>query len=71
MNRHFYVLKAGVLVLAIAAAGLTTGFQMDKLSSRFDSVHYSASVYAGVATHKLTHAASHFIGEAIDRLSGR
>ena len=71
MNRQFYFLKAGVLVVAIIAAGLTTGFQMDRLSSRIDSVHYSASIYADCATHRATHALSHAVGTAMDWLRGR
>jgi hypothetical protein len=71
MDRQFYFLKAGVLVIAIVAAGVTTGFQMDRLSSNLDSVHYSASIYADAATHRATHAFSHAVGELIDRLHGR
>jgi hypothetical protein len=71
MDRQFYFLKAGVLVLAIVAAGVTTGFQMDKLSSNFDSVHYSASIYADAATHRATHAFSHAVGTLFDHLRGR
>jgi hypothetical protein len=71
MDRHFYLLKAGVLTLAIAAAGLTTGFQMDKLSANFDSVHYSASIYADMQTHRMTHAFTHAVGTLMDKLRGR
>jgi hypothetical protein len=71
MDRQFYLLKAGVLVLAIVAAGVTTGFQMDKLSSNFDSVHYSATVYADVQAHKITHAISHAMGDLIGHRRGR
>jgi hypothetical protein len=71
MNRQFYLLKAGVLVLAIVAAGVTTGFQVDKLASNFDSVHYSASIYADAATHRATHALSHTAGQLVDWLRGR
>lgn len=71
MDRQFYLLKAGVLVLGIVAAGLTTGFQMDKLSANFDSVHYSASVYADVQTHRVTHAVSRAFATMMDRLRGR
>ena len=71
MDRQFYFLKAGVLVLAVIAAGVTTGFQMDKLSSNFDSVHYAATASADVQTHRATHAFSHAVGEAMDWLRGR
>jgi hypothetical protein len=71
MDRRFYLLKAGVLVLGIVAAGLTTGFQMDKLSANLDSVHYSASIYANEQTHRLSHAVSHAFSTVIDRLRGR
>jgi hypothetical protein len=71
MDRRFYLLKAGVLTLAIAAAGLTTGFQMDKLSANFDSVHYSASIYADAQTHRVTHAFTHAVGTLMDKLRGR
>ncbi|GEM_PF-2101226 len=71
MNRQFYFLKASVLVLAVVAAGVTTGFQMDKLASNFDSVHYSATVYADAATHRATHALSHAMGTLFDHLRGR
>jgi hypothetical protein len=71
MDRQFYFLKAGVLALAIIAAGVTTGFQMDKLSANFDSVHYSATVYADAQTHRITHAFSHAVGTLMDRIRGR
>jgi hypothetical protein len=71
MDRRFYVLKAGVLVLGLIAAGLSTGFQVDKLAANFDSVHYSASVYADVQTHRVTHAFAHAIGTLVDKLRGR
>jgi hypothetical protein len=71
MDRQFYFIKAGVLTLAIVAAGVTTGFQMDKLSANFDSVHYSAAVYADCQTHRLTHAFSHAVGTLVDHLRGR
>ena len=70
MDRQFYLLKAGVLVLAMVAAGVTTGFQMDRLSSRIDGVHYAATAYADVATHRATHAFSHAVGQAMDWLHG-
>lgn len=71
MDRQFYFLKAGVLMLAIVAAGVTTGFQMDQLTSRFDSVHYSASIYADAATHRATHAFTHAMGTLFDHMRGR
>jgi hypothetical protein len=71
MDRRFYLLKAGVLVMGIVAAGLTTGFQMDKLSANLDSVHYSASIYANAQTHRVSHAVSHAFSTVMDRLRGR
>jgi hypothetical protein len=71
MDRHFYLLKAGVLTLAIVAAGITTGFQMDKLSAHLDNVHYNASIYADAQTHRVTHAFSHAVSALMDHLRGR
>jgi hypothetical protein len=71
MGRQFYFLKASVLVLAVAIAGLTTGFNADRLATRFDRVHYSATVYADAQTHRVTHAFSHAVGGLIDWMNGR
>lgn len=71
MGRHFYLLKASVVVLAVVIAGVTTGFNADRLSTRFDRVHYSAAAYADLQTHRVTHAFSHAVGGLLDWLNGR
>ena len=63
MNRQFFYLKASVLVLALAIAGVSTGFQPDRLATRFDALHYSAVVQAGATLHCASHGVSHALGK--------
>jgi len=71
MSRHFYVLKASIVLIAVVIAGATTGgFQFDRLSSRVDAVHYSAAIYADCAVHQGSHAALHALGQLFGHLRG-
>ena len=63
VNRHFIYLKAAVLIIAIGVAGISTGFRMDRLATRFDSMHYSAVVQASATMHCASHSLTHAIGK--------
>ncbi|MGN6516853.1 MAG: hypothetical protein ACTHLR_13550 [Rhizomicrobium sp.] len=67
MNRQFFYLKASVLVLALAIAGLSTGFRADRLAMRFDALHYSAVVQANATLHCASHGVSHAFGKLFSR----
>lgn len=65
MNRQFFYLKATALVLALAIAGISTGFQTDRLATRFDRLHYSAVLQANATLHCASHGVSHAFGKLL------
>ena len=63
MDKNFYSVKAGLLVVALAIAGISSGFQMTKIMAHFDRVHYAAAAIADDTMHAATHDVSHAVGK--------
>ncbi len=66
MDRRYYILKIGIVVVALASAGAVGGFSSDGLNSRIDTIHYRAAATASIAVQQtaqtVTHAALRLFG---------
>jgi hypothetical protein len=71
MDRQFFYLKAAVLVLAVTVAGFSTGFRVDRLSARFDPLHYGAVIQANATIHDAGHSVSHALGKLLGHICSK
>jgi hypothetical protein len=71
VNRQFFYLKAIVLAVAIAVAGMSTGFHTDRLAARFDPIHYGAVIQANATLHCASYSIAHGLGKLLGRTESK
>ncbi len=67
MDRRYYILKIGIVVVALVSAGVMSGFSSDGLNGRIDTIHYRAAATASIAVQQTAQSVAHAVLRLFDR----